>query len=88
VAAFCWACSPTRSVQALAIETYLFVNRLTEFYALAAIFATAYGGLMPLYAVLARGYFLRAGTGVRSSKAQLPEQRSHRERRVRPAIME
>jgi MFS family permease len=44
-------------VQALAIGTYAFVNRLGEFYALAVIFGTAYGGVMPLYAVLAREYF-------------------------------
>ena len=44
-------------VQALAIAGYLFVSRLGEFYALAVIFGTAYGGVMPLYAVLAREYF-------------------------------
>ena len=44
-------------VQAVAIGTYVFVSRLGEFYALAVIFGTAYGGVMPLYAVLAREYF-------------------------------
>lgn len=44
-------------VQALAIGTYAFVSRLGEFYALAVVFGTAYGGVMPLYAVLAREYF-------------------------------
>jgi MFS family permease len=44
-------------VQALAIGTYAFISRLGEFYALAVIFGTAYGGVMPLYAVLAREYF-------------------------------
>jgi MFS family permease len=44
-------------VQAVAIGTYVFVSRLGEFYALALIFGTAYGGVMPLYAVLAREYF-------------------------------
>ena len=44
-------------VQAIAIGTYVFVSRLGEFYALAVIFGTAYGGVMPLYAVLAREYF-------------------------------
>ena len=34
-----------------------FVSQLGEFYALAVIFGTAYGGVMPLYAVLAREYF-------------------------------
>jgi MFS family permease len=43
--------------QALAIAAYLFVGRLGEFYLLAAVFGTAYGGVMPLYAVLAREYF-------------------------------
>jgi MFS family permease len=44
-------------VQAVAIGTYVFVNQLGEFYALAVVFGTAYGGVMPLYAVLAREYF-------------------------------
>jgi len=44
-------------VQALAIATYVLVSRLGEFYALAIVFGTAYGGVMPLYAVLAREYF-------------------------------
>jgi MFS family permease len=45
------------TVQALAIGSYTFVSRLGEFYALALIFGMAYGGVMPLYAVLAREYF-------------------------------
>jgi MFS family permease len=44
-------------VQALAIGAYAFVDRIEQFYALAVIFGTAYGGVMPLYAVLARDYF-------------------------------
>jgi len=44
-------------VQALAIGNYVFVSRLGEFYTAAIIFGTAYGGVMPLYAVLARDYF-------------------------------
>jgi MFS family permease len=44
-------------VQAAAIGSYVFVSRLGEFYALAVIFGTAYGSVMPLYAVLAREYF-------------------------------
>jgi MFS family permease len=44
-------------VQSLAIATYLVVSRLGEFYALSVVFGTAYGGVMPLYAVLAREYF-------------------------------
>ncbi|MDL2400967.1 MFS transporter [Rhizobium mayense] len=44
-------------VQAAALAIYLFVSQLSEFYALAVIFGSAYGGVMPLYAVLAREYF-------------------------------
>ena len=44
-------------VQALRSRATCMVNRLTEFYALAVVFGTAYGGVMPLYAVLAREYF-------------------------------
>ncbi|RDJ15781.1 MFS transporter [Rhizobium grahamii] len=44
-------------VQAIALASYLFVSRLGEFYFLAIIFGSAYGGVMPLYAVLAREYF-------------------------------
>jgi predicted MFS family arabinose efflux permease len=44
-------------VQALAIGTYAAISRTGEFYLLAIVFGTAYGGVMPLYAVLAREYF-------------------------------
>ena len=44
-------------VQALAAGTFVFASRLNEFYAVAFFFGLAYGGVMPLYAVLARGYF-------------------------------
>jgi MFS family permease len=44
-------------VQAIAILGYVFVSRLGEFYVLALVFGMAYGGTMPLYAVLAREYF-------------------------------
>jgi MFS family permease len=44
-------------VQAFAIASYLVVSRLGEFYALSVVFGTAYGGVMPLYAVLARESF-------------------------------
>jgi MFS family permease len=44
-------------VQALVMGAYLFIDQLHEFYFLAVIFGTAYGGVMPLYAVLARDYF-------------------------------
>jgi MFS family permease len=44
-------------VQALAAGTFIFASELEHFYAIAAVFGLAYGGVMPLYAVLARGYF-------------------------------
>ena len=44
-------------LQALAIGAFLPARSLGEFYAVAAVFGLAYGGVMPLYAVLARDYF-------------------------------
>ena len=44
-------------VQALAVGAYLFVGELGEFFALSVVFGLAYGGVMPLYAVLVRDYF-------------------------------
>jgi MFS family permease len=44
-------------VQAMSVATYLAVAQLGEFYALSVIFGLAYGGVMPLYAVLVREYF-------------------------------
>jgi len=44
-------------VQATAIATYVYVRELKEFYSLAIVFGAAYGGVMPLYSVLARDYF-------------------------------
>lgn len=44
-------------VQAVAIGSYVYVRELTEFYAVAAVLGMAYGGVMPLYAVLARDHF-------------------------------
>ena len=44
-------------VQALAISAYLYVGALGEFYALSVIFGLAYGGVMPLYAVLVSDSF-------------------------------
>jgi MFS family permease len=47
-------------VQALAAGCYMLVGgtgSLGAFYAVAAVFGMAYGGVMPLYAVLAREYF-------------------------------
>ena len=50
-------------IQALAAGSFVFANRLGEFYAVAAVFGFAYGGVMPLYAVLARDYFGQAIMG-------------------------
>jgi MFS family permease len=50
-------------IQALAAGTFMFANRLGEFYAVASVFGFAYGGVMPLYAVLARDYFGQAIMG-------------------------
>jgi len=44
-------------VQALAAGSYFFARQIGEFYAVAVIFGMAYGGVMPLYSVLAREYF-------------------------------
>jgi MFS family permease len=45
------------AIQSLAISGYLLASQLNEFYLLSIVFGTAYGGVMPLYAVLARDYF-------------------------------
>jgi Sugar phosphate permease len=44
-------------IQAVAIGTFVAIRRTGEFYGLAVVFGAAYGGVMPLYAVLAREYF-------------------------------
>jgi MFS family permease len=50
-------------VQAVAISLYLFTRDLGGFYAVAALFGFAYGGVMPLYAILVREYFPAAIMG-------------------------
>lgn len=44
-------------VQALAIGAYLQARQLDDFYVLSVVLGAAYGGVMPLYAVLAREAF-------------------------------
>ncbi len=44
-------------VQALCVSTYLLVGQIGEFYALSVVFGLAYGGVMPLYAILVRDFF-------------------------------
>jgi MFS family permease len=45
------------ALQAVAISLYLFTGSLGSFYTLAVMFGFAYGGVMPLYAILVREYF-------------------------------
>ncbi len=45
------------AIQAGAVVLYLFTRELSEFYMLAVVFGIAYGGVMPLYAILVREYF-------------------------------
>ena len=44
-------------LQAIAIALYLVTGGLASFYAVALVFGFAYGGVMPLYAILVREYF-------------------------------
>jgi MFS family permease len=44
-------------LQAVAVSLYLFARELAGFYAVALVFGFAYGGVMPLYAILVREYF-------------------------------
>jgi len=45
------------ALQAVGIYTYIYVTELQHFYMLAVVLGLAYGGVMPLYSVLAREYF-------------------------------
>ena len=45
------------AIQALAVSLYVFSRDTASFYALSALFGIAYGGVMPLYAILVREYF-------------------------------
>jgi MFS family permease len=45
------------ALQAVAVSLYVFTESLASFYALAFVFGFAYGGVMPLYAILLREYF-------------------------------
>jgi len=45
------------AVQAIAVSLYLATSSLMSFYALSILFGFAYGGVMPLYAILVREYF-------------------------------
>jgi MFS family permease len=45
------------AIQALAVSLYVFSSDTASFYALSLLFGIAYGGVMPLYAILVREYF-------------------------------
>jgi MFS family permease len=45
------------ALQAVAISLYLLSRDLSHFYGVALLFGFAYGGVMPLYAIVAREYF-------------------------------
>lgn len=49
--------------QAVVIAAYSVVSQLEQFYLLALVFGAAYGGVMPLYAVLAHDYFGQKSLG-------------------------
>jgi MFS family permease len=45
------------AIQAVTVSLYVFTGQLPSFYAVAIMFGFAYGGVMPLYAILVREYF-------------------------------
>jgi len=45
------------ALQAVMVFAYLFARDAASFYALALVFGVAYGGVMPLYALVTREYF-------------------------------
>ncbi|HWA18796.1 MAG TPA: MFS transporter [Devosia sp.] len=45
------------ALQAIGIYSYIYVSQLQHFYVLAVALGLVYGGVMPLYSVLARDYF-------------------------------
>jgi len=45
------------ALQAVAVSLYLVTRELAGFYGVALVFGFAYGGVMPLYAILVREYF-------------------------------
>ncbi len=51
------------ALQAVGIYSYIYVSQLPHFYILAAILGIVYGGVMPLYSVLAREYFSQSVMG-------------------------
>jgi len=51
------------ALQAVGIYSYIYVSQLPHFYILAVILGIVYGGVMPLYSVLAREYFSQGVIG-------------------------
>lgn len=45
------------ALQAIGIYCYIYVSQLEHFYIMAVVLGIVYGGVMPLYSVLARDYF-------------------------------
>lgn len=45
------------ALQAVGIYAYIYVSEVSHFYLLAVVLGLVYGGIMPLYSVLARDYF-------------------------------
>lgn len=45
------------ALQAIGIYCYIYVSQLQHFYIMAVVLGIVYGGVMPLYSVLARDYF-------------------------------
>jgi len=45
------------ALQAVMVASYLFTREAWSFYAVAVVFGVAYGGVMPLYALVTREYF-------------------------------
>ena len=50
-------------LQAAGIYSYIYVSGLGDFYVRALVLGMAYGGVMPLYAILAREYFSQGVMG-------------------------
>lgn len=51
------------ALQALGIYVYIYVSQVPHFYMLAVVLGLVYGGVMPLYSVLAREYFSQSMMG-------------------------
>ena len=45
------------ALQAIGIYAYIYMSEISQFYLLASVLGLVYGGVMPLYSVLAREYF-------------------------------